>query len=99
MLPLMNLVGYKIQVKTCLFLAFAGLRGAVGLSLALILTVNEKIDKKVSTLILFYVAGMVVLTLFINGMTAGFVLRKLGLAIESPLSKKLMVEFLVEMDA
>jgi NhaP-type Na+/H+ or K+/H+ antiporter len=99
MLPLMNLVGYKIQVKTCIFLAFSGLRGAVGLSLALILTVNEKIDKKVSNEILFYVSGMVVLTLFINGMTAGFVLRKLGLATESPLAKKLMFEFLEDMDA
>ena len=69
MLPLMNLVGYRIQIKTCMFLAFAGLRGAVGLSLALILTANEKIDKKVSNLILFYVAGMVILTLFINGIS------------------------------
>lgn len=44
MLPILNLSGYKINVKTCIFLAFAGLRGAVGLSLAIIVSIDDKID-------------------------------------------------------
>lgn len=49
-------------------------------------------------MILFYISGMVILTLFINGLTAGFVLRKLGLANESLLEKKMMIEFLAQVD-
>lgn len=36
MLPLMNLTGYEINVKQVFLLAYSGLRGAVGLCLALI---------------------------------------------------------------
>jgi len=82
MMPIMNLFGYKLNVSTCIFLAYAGLRGAVGLALALMLTSNKKIGKDASDLILFYVAGLVILTLFVNGMTAGWLLNKLGLAKE-----------------
>ena len=97
-LPFMNCVNYKLDIKTCVFLAYAGLRGAVGLSLALVLKNNEKIPKAVASLILFHVCGIVILTLFVNGMTAGFLLAKLGLSKESKISKKLMVDFLDEMD-
>lgn len=98
MMPIMNSFGYKINVSTCVFLAYAGLRGAVGLALALMLCSNDKISKEVSDLILFYVAGMVILTLFVNGLTAGWLLNKLGLAKESILSKKMMCEFLEKID-
>lgn len=98
MMPIMNLFGYKLNVSTCIFLAYAGLRGAVGLALALMLTSNKKIGKDASDLILFYVAGLVILTLFVNGMTAGWLLNKLGLAKEPVLQKKMMCEFLDQMD-
>lgn len=98
LMPLMNLSGYPLKFNDCIFLAYAGLRGAVGLALALLLQGNDKISKECSELILFYVAGIVILTLFVNGMTAGKVLVKLGLQTESVVDKKLMCEFLEEIE-
>ena len=93
-LPIMNSFGYRIELKTCVFLAYAGLRGAVGLALALILTSNDKIPSEASRLIMFYVSGIVVMTLFINGMTAGKLLNALNLASESCVQQKMMYEFI-----
>lgn len=74
------------------------MRGAVAMCLALLLTENEKVPKSVSLLILFHVCGIVILTLFINGLTAAALLKALGLQNEKKISQKLMAEFLKKVE-
>jgi len=80
--PLMNMMDYKLDFNSIVFASYAGMRGAVALCLALLLTLNDKIPKKVSMVMLFHVCGTVVLTLGINGMTSAWLLKFLGLAKE-----------------
>ena len=77
--PFMNMMDYKLDFNSIVFASYAGMRGAVALCLALLLTENAKVPKSVSMLVLFHVCGIVVWTLVINGMTAAWLLNALGL--------------------
>lgn len=75
--------GYNISWQECVVLTFAGLRGVIALSLALI--VKLFIDDEETHLIyyqdqvMFHVAGIVALTLSINGTFMQVLVGKLGL--------------------
>eukprot|EP00466_Bigelowiella_natans_P003597 jgi/Bigna1/134069/aug1.23_g8777 len=77
--PIMARLGYGFDWRIGTVLCYGGLRGAVGLALALIVDLNRSIDDEISDLILFHTAGIVTLTLLINGSTTGIVLEWVGL--------------------
>ena len=83
--PVFSRVGLKSDWKESAFLAYGGLRGAVGVALALALnrSVREFTEDpeilRQSEVLEFMAGGVTVMTLFINGSTAGPVLRLLGL--------------------
>lgn len=68
-MPLLSRIGVGITKEKALVLIWGGLRGAVSLSLALVVAQNENISKEVGDQILFLTAGIVVLTILINGLT------------------------------
>lgn len=84
--PLFSRVGLKSDWKESVFLCYGGLRGAVGVALALSLnrSVREVIEDpeklKATETLEFLAGGVTFMTLFINGTTAGPVLRFLGLS-------------------
>ena len=47
LIPCMRLTGYSFTVRQVVLLAYSGLRGAVGLCLALMVKFNQDIDKKI----------------------------------------------------
>lgn len=47
---------------------------------------------------MFHTAGIVLLTLIVNGTTTGFVVRKLGLAKENEMSKRMLQKVLTQHD-
>lgn len=69
-------------------MVYGGLRGAVGLALALIVKDELRDDGKVWQLVVFHTAMIAILTLFINGTTTGFLLRGLRM-LESSTWKEL----------
>ncbi len=83
--PLMRKVGYGLQRKNAIVAWYGGLRGAISLSLALLFVGEiEKINPEASLALiadqfLFYIAGIVVLTLLINASTIKWLIRWLGL--------------------
>lgn len=91
--PIFSRVGLRSDWKEAAFLGYGGLRGAVGIALALSLNrsareATEDRENLRNTEALEFMAGGVTLaTLLINGSTAGPVLRLLGLA-KSVLSRK-----------
>ncbi|CAJ1966686.1 unnamed protein product [Cylindrotheca closterium] len=104
--PVTSRIGLKSDPKETLFQVYGGLRGALGIALAIALD-NEvaalaggrfETEAELHTTQAFVmVGGIAMMTLVINGITAGPLLRKLGLAdstdARSMIIKTLQVEF------
>ncbi|WP_297626091.1 sodium:proton antiporter [uncultured Rikenella sp.] len=77
--PLMKRSGYGLSKREAVILCWGGLRGALGLTLALMVSYTLPIPEPVRRQVLFLTAGIVTLTLTVNATTVGWLLRKLGL--------------------
>jgi len=88
--PLLTRLGYGTNPKDAFFMVWGGLRGAVGLALAIYVRENCH-DERAGDQIVFQVCGLAFLTLIINGTTSGLVLRKLDL-VGLPELKMQMIE-------
>ncbi|RYY84562.1 hypothetical protein EON63_08995 [archaeon] len=77
--PVLSNIGHRCSMREGVFMSWAGLRGALGLALALLVDNNcpEDLHDEKNKLF-FYVAGVSALTLIINGSTAKWVLVWLG---------------------
>ena len=78
--PIMKHLGYGLNLKDSVVLWWSGLRGAVGLSLALIVAIEPKIPIEIRSHVLSLTAGIVVLTSLINATTIKWLINKLGLS-------------------
>jgi len=77
--PLLKKIGPKIDHEKALVLTWGGLRGAVSLALALSLAQDAAIAQQIREQILFLTAGIVVLTIAINGSSMEWLLARLNL--------------------
>lgn len=80
--PGLRYFGYGLDLKEAMILIWSGLRGAVALSLSLILNRSSDIPpltKQTGTLFVFFTGGVVFLTLIVNGSTTQFLLHLLGM--------------------
>ena len=92
--PALSRVGMRCQVADALFMSWAGLRGALGIALALIVqgnTAHSNLNDNDADRILFYVCGMATLTLLVNATTCKYALDRLGLLPEDTLEKKMVL--------
>lgn len=89
--PLMKRMGYGLSKRESVILTWGGLRGALGMTLALMVSYTPAIPEDIRSQILFFTAGIVTLTLCINATTTRWLLNKLGL-IHVP-SARLMMEY------
>jgi len=78
--PLLKTFGYGMPFKQVILCAYAGLRGAVGMCLALMVATDEKIPEYIKDVILLHVAGVALLTLLINATTMRSLVNYLGLS-------------------
>lgn len=83
--PVLKRLGMSTTVKETIFLGFAGLRGAVGIALALSLdrtvrqSTNDETSRATTSTVVGLAGGVAFLTLLINGTLAEYVLQLLGL--------------------
>lgn len=91
-------IGYGMTFNQVLLGSYAGLRGAVGLSLALMVVQSDKISDYVKNVILLHVAGVALLTLLINATTTGMVVNYLHLADYSDLKKNQLISLSMQID-
>mmetsp|Transcript_16126 Transcript_16126/g.13668 ORF Transcript_16126/g.13668 Transcript_16126/m.13668 type:complete len:129 (+) Transcript_16126:427-813(+) len=84
-------------------MVYGGLRGSLGLALALIVSVEEEFKsgekKRTGDLILFLMAGLATLSLLVNGTTTGLLVKKIKMVKENPARKKVFRAFLRDMNA
>ncbi len=85
--PLIKLVGDPVSKAETTVMSWGGLRGAVSLALALIVSQDPHIDPALREQILLVTAGVVLLTILINGSTTGRLLAKMGFA-KPPLAEQ-----------
>lgn len=89
--PLMRKVGYGITLNEAIVLSWGGLRGAVGLTLALLVFYTPAIPEIARNQMLFLTGGVVTLTLLLNATTMGWLLKFLKLTRVS--SAKQLLEY------
>ncbi len=78
-MPILKRIGIGITREKAAVLVWGGLRGAVSLALALTVAQDDLIPKDVGDQVLALCAGIVVLTILVNGTTMGWVLKRLKL--------------------
>lgn len=85
--PINSKIGLGSSLQEVTFAAWGGLRGAVGITLALALdtfvydsTVEGDAARETTSKLFGMIGGIALLTLVLNGMTAGPLLAKLGLS-------------------
>lgn len=78
-MPILARIGIGLTKEKSIVLIWGGLRGAVSLALALIVATNESLDIQLRDQVLFLTAGIVVLTIVVNGSSMRFVMAKCGL--------------------
>lgn len=77
--PIMKRSGYGLNKKESIILTWGGLRGALGMTLALMVSYTPAIPEEIRSQVLFFTTGTVTLTLCINATTMRWLLNKLGL--------------------
>nr|BAE95196.1 putative Na+/H+ antiporter [Suaeda japonica] len=81
--PFLRYFGYGLEWREALILIWAGLRGAVALSLSLSVKRSSGdpalLSTQTGTLFVFFTGGIVFLTLIVNGSTTQFLLSSLGM--------------------
>jgi NhaP-type Na+/H+ or K+/H+ antiporter len=91
-LPLLRTMGWGLTVSNAILCSFGGLRGGVGIALALQMSADLTSMGKDRTgkLVLLHVAGVVLLTMVINAPLSPPLLRALGVAKVSETKKNLL---------
>lgn len=79
LMPFLSRLGVGINKEKAIVLIWGGLRGAVSMALALMVAANDALPLDVRNQILFLTAGVVVLSIVVNGGTMRIVMAKLGL--------------------
>jgi len=95
--PILKRHGYGLTGKEFMVLVWGGLRGSLGLALALIVAVDDSLPTRMRDLVLFYSAGMAVLTLLINGTTSRWLVNRLELTAEPEIKNRLQKNLIADM--
>jgi NhaP-type Na+/H+ or K+/H+ antiporter len=90
--PVLGRIGYGLTWKEAAVMVWGGLRGAVSLSLALLVDGNHLIGDRARELIFLQTTGIVTLTLIINGTTAGVVYKALKVYPPNPFRSALATQ-------
>merc|ERR1719217_1407739 len=77
--PIMNLAGHPLNYKEAVVMVWSGLRGAVGLAMAIIVDREEQVPTQMGSRVMFHIGGLAALTTIINATTSAPLLRFLDL--------------------
>lgn len=91
--PIISTTGHRCTFQEAVFMSWAGLRGALGMALALLVEKHcPDREKDETSRLFFFVGGIAALTLIINASTAKSLLFHLGLLSTNSAEKKLVTD-------
>jgi len=85
--PLLKHHGYGLNWRETVILGWGGLRGALGMCMALMVSYNDNIPQGVRDSILIYTAGVITLTMCINATTCKWIVERLHMIEEKKNNK------------
>ena len=88
--PVLKRFGYGLTKKEMIVLIYGGLRGALGLCLSLIVGVDDELPQRFREITVFYMCGMAMLTIVVNGLTCGKVVNHLEMISYPEIKRKLL---------
>jgi len=91
--PLLNCCGERVSWQEVVVMTWSGLRGAVGLILAMDVDLSTSMNSKVGSRIMFHVGGMAMLTILVNATLCAPLLRKLGITKTEDIEEKCIAHF------
>jgi NhaP-type Na+/H+ or K+/H+ antiporter len=77
--PFMNMAGAPLSSKEAMVMVWSGLRGAVGLAMAIIVDREPAVPTQMGSRVMFHIGGLAALTTIINATTSAPLLRFLDL--------------------
>jgi NhaP-type Na+/H+ or K+/H+ antiporter len=89
----LNMVGRPLEWKEGIVMVWSGLRGAVSLTMAIIVDIEPAVSKQMGTRVLFHVGGIAALTCVINATSSAPLLKKLGISKASSMKERMLSEF------
>ena len=92
-------IGEGLNVKELILLTFAGLKGAIGIALAMQIFKSKDFGSITSYLIMIHVTSNSLITLIIHGTTAGIMVKFLGLSSLKKVEYKFFKEYLFSFKA
>ena len=92
--PMMKRLGYGLNKRESIILTWGGLRGALAMTLALMVSYTPVIPEVIRGQILFFTASIVTLTLTINATTMRWLLHRMGLIHSS--SARIQMEYNIQ---
>ncbi|CAG9467732.1 unnamed protein product [Pedinophyceae sp. YPF-701] len=98
-LPVLRRMGYGLDWRQSVVISWGGLRGAVGLAIALIINIDEAIlDQRYKDIALLHMGIMAVVTLLVNGTLTPWVLSALKMNQSNPAKDQFLDHALEEME-
>jgi NhaP-type Na+/H+ or K+/H+ antiporter len=86
--PCLSRLGYGFTLKEAILVSYGGLRGAVGLALAIMVhndSILLKQNPKIGAIVLLHTSIVALMTLVVNAPTTGYLVKLLGLADQTEL--------------
>merc|ERR1719353_1843221 len=96
--PILRNLGCGMTWQEGLVCTWSGLRGAVGLALAIIMDIEPRVDREKGTRIMFFVGGIAALTLLINGSTTRYLLLYLRIGVTPALKEQMLEDIRTRME-
>ncbi|KAK3251009.1 hypothetical protein CYMTET_39639 [Cymbomonas tetramitiformis] len=89
--PVLKFLGYGLHWKDAAVLVWSGLRGAVGLAMAIMADEADYTSPEEGKQIVFYAGGIAFLTVLLNGFTTRYLMAMLGMLDSSSAEETLLV--------
>jgi len=89
----LNLAGTKLEFREGIVIVWSGLRGAIGLAMAIIVDMEPEISRITGSRVMFLVGGLAGLTTVVNATTSGPLLAYLGLTKADRVKLRILDQF------
>jgi len=96
--PLLRNIGYGMSWQQAIIISWSGLRGAIGLALALLVNLDTALRPAFRQQVLVFTSIVVILTLLINGSLTKKLLEVLGILRPEPIKLEFLCQTIQEME-